>query len=190
MRRWSADRPSSDWPISTSSNSAGERNGRVPPSTIRRTLSTDRSGCLRPSISVVSLSAKRKWPEPLGLHRIVVAEVGQVAVQPAIVEIDMAGVAGRHQRAFDRCRQQRLAVERNPRADVGGEIAAPDPARLVGLVGATPVGIELVEEDQAGAVRIVREEARRDALRYLVHGGVRICFQAKPSMCCPALCDG
>ena len=56
--------PCKDCVITASMSSAGERKGRERLSIIRRIASTERSGCLRAPISMLSSKAKRKWPRP------------------------------------------------------------------------------------------------------------------------------
>ena len=91
----SAVMPSSDWLMTASMSSAGERK--------RRDAAVDRMcGHCRPIAAVAcgrrsassSLKAKRKWPSPRASDRIVVAQVRQVAVAASRPR----GRCGRHGR--------------------------------------------------------------------------------------------
>ncbi|WP_292064505.1 hypothetical protein [Mesorhizobium sp.] len=161
--------PSSDWPITASINSAGERNLRAALDQLADLV--DRLQRLLASPDQHRLVEREAEMGEAARLGEVVPEVGQIAVEEVILEIDMAAVAGGEKRLPHQRRQRLLGADLLARAHVGDLVAAPRPARLGRNLGAQAVGGEMVDEEQTVLVRQVGREVGAFVGGSDVHGG-------------------
>lgn len=126
--------------------------------------------------------------KPARFRRIVMAQVRQIAIEPVVLEVDVAAMAGGQESFAHRCRQSLIGADLMAGPHVGKLVAAPCPVRGGGVPGSHALSGEMIDEEQSVLVGQVGRQVGAFRGESDIHGAVPdACSEMAPHGGCLAL---